>query len=241
MLRAARYAGLGLAALIIIVAAFAVATMRPGDPALWPPAAAEESVDIFVVSHGYHAGLVLPRDAVAESAGRQGHAALLAVTQRFAPYTFLEIGWGDEGFYTSVPDIASLDAVTAARALFMPGNKSVLHIVGLTETPQQAFASSQIVKVRLSRDGFDAMLRSLDASFARADTSLQPQVLGQGLYGPSLFYRATGTFNILHVCNHWVATQLATAGLPTAPVVATLPVGLLLDLKWRAGAEQVPR
>jgi hypothetical protein len=49
------------------------------------------------------------------------------------------------------------------------------------------------------------------------------------------------TFNIFNDCNHWVARLLSAAGLPTAPVLATLPQGLLLDLKLRAGLVPLPR
>jgi hypothetical protein len=79
------------------------------------------------------------------------------------------------------------------------------------------------------------MLRALDASFVRRGEPPAPQVLGQGLYGPSLFYRAVDNFHLFNVCNHWVARMLSAAGIRTAPVLATLPAGLLLDLKWRSG------
>ena len=62
-----------------------------------------------------------------------------------------------------------------------------------------------------------------------------PVELGVGIYGPSLFYRARGEFSILNVCNHWVARLLDAAGVPTPPLLDTLPLGLTLDLRWRAG------
>jgi hypothetical protein len=40
----------------------------------------------------------------------------------------------------------------------------------------------------------------------------------------------------LRLCNHWLADLLDAAGVPTAPVVATLPPGLLADLRWRSAA-----
>jgi hypothetical protein len=36
------------------------------------------------------------------------------------------------------------------------------------------------------------------------------------------------------VCNHWIAGLLDAAGVPTSPVLATLPYGLILDLRWRS-------
>jgi hypothetical protein len=80
----------------------------------------------------------------------------------------------------------------------------------------------------------------LDATFARKGPDGGVEELGRGLYGHSLFYRAVGSFNVLRVCNHWIADLLDQAGVPTAPVLATMPQGLLWDLTWRAGAVPLP-
>ena len=242
MRRAARTIGLGLAAIVFLLGVVTVITARPGDASLWPPAAGAPAAEIFVVSQGqgYHAGIALSTARLAEVAGQQGNGALIAVAQRFSSYPFIEFGWGDEGFYTSVPDTASLTAGFALRALFLPGNASVLHVVGLSDTPRRIFPSADIVRIELSEAGLARMLQRLEKAFLRNGEPLAPQVLGKGLYGPSLFYRANGSFHIFNVCNHWVANLLSAAGLPIAPVLATLPAGLFLDLKWRSGASHLP-
>jgi uncharacterized protein (TIGR02117 family) len=224
----------GLSAVAAIFVAATLLTLRSGDRALYPVAAGDPAVSVFVVSHGYHAGIVLPRAVLADAASRRGYASLVAVSTRFAAYPFLEMGWGDEGFYRSVPTIASLSVAMAARALFMPGNPSVMHVVGLSYPPRGAFPAADIIALDLSADGFERMLSRIDATFAPADGG-PVEDAGAGLYGPSRFYRARGTFNVFHVCNHWLADVLDAAGVPTAPVLATLPPGLFLDLEWRAG------
>ena len=240
MRRTARFVGLGLAVAVTILSLAAVVTARSGDPSLWPPAPGSPTVDVFVVSHGYHAGIAISTARVAEVASQHGYAALIAITQRFAGYPFIEVGWGDEGFYSSVSDAGSLTIGLAMRALFQPGNASVLHVVGVSDTPRQTFPSADIVRVSVSEKAFVRMMRELDKSFARSAPSLLPQVLGKGLYGPSLFYRANGSFHIFNVCNHWVAHLLSVAGLPTAPVLAIVPAGLFFDLKWRSGIGLLP-
>ena len=235
MRRLARTAGWGLAGVVVLLIAATIFTARRGDPALWPPAPGAATVEVQLVSHGYHAGIGLPRAAVAAMAGREGYGALIAVTQRFAAYPWIETGWGDEGFYRSVPDAASLTIPLALRALFRPGNASVMHVVGLSDRPPQIFRSSDVVSIQLTDEGFNRLLERLDAGFTRTLTGSQPEELGAGLYGPSLFYRATDTFHIFNVCNHWVARLLSASGVPTAPVLAILPQGLMLDLKWRSG------
>jgi uncharacterized protein (TIGR02117 family) len=236
----AKWIGWGILGTIIMLLAVAVLTARPGDPALWPPRPGGAAAEVFVVSHGYHAGIVVRRGAAAELAGRQGNQALLFAMQRFATYQWLEIGWGDETFYRSVPDASSATFSQAARALFRPGNPSVVHIVGLKESPRVSFPNSEIVRIDLSANGFGHMLDRLDASIARAGENGTPEDLGAGLYGPSKFFRGVDSFHVFNLCNHWVARLLAAAGIPTAPVLATLPQGLFLDLKLRAGLLPMP-
>jgi uncharacterized protein (TIGR02117 family) len=236
MRRWARRIDLCLIVLAVLLAAAAVLTARTGDPKLYPPPAGAPGVEVFIVSHGYHAGIVLPRASTADIAGTVGHHALSAVASRFGAYPWLEIGWGDEGFYTSVPTIGSLTVPLALRALFRPGNPTVVHVVGVAQHPRQTFPNVDIVRLRLGAAGFAQLLRRLDATFARDQGGLV-EPMGPGLYGPSLFYRGVGAFHLFNVCNHWIADLLDAAGVPTAPLLATLPFGLLADLKRRAGAE----
>ena len=220
----------------VVVLAFGLLgalTIRSGDPSLYP-ARTGEGVGILLVSNGYHTGLILPRDDVAKVAGRDGRAALIAVAERFGHYDWLELGWGEDAFYREVPTVSSLNWGLALRALFRPGNASVMHVVGIEGDPYIALEGATFVPIRLSADGFARLLAGIDASFAgRANE--QPEVLGQGLYGPSLFYRAVGAFNIFNLCNHWTARRLSEAGLPVWLLAATLPRGLILDLEMRAG------
>jgi uncharacterized protein (TIGR02117 family) len=209
-----------------------VATNRPGDPALYPAEPGRE-VTILLVSNGYHTGLVLPRKAVAAVAGDRGQGALVSVAARFGHYDWIELGWGEDGFYRSVPTVAALDWRLALRALFRPGNISVMHAVGIEGDPEAPYRGSHTIRIELSQAGFDKLLAGIDASFARAENG-QPEVLGKGLYGPSLFYRGIGTFSLLNLCNHWTARRLNEAGLPVSLAAATLPQGLVLDLRLRA-------
>jgi len=227
-----------VALLAVTVAAFI--TARPADPMLWPPRPDAEAIEIYVTSNGYHSGVALPRAKLAEFASARGYPALVAVTQRFAQFDWIEFGWGDAEFYRITPTASDVSYRVALRALFWPGNKSLLHVVGIRGEVARAFTNAEFVRVPLSQGGFDQLLAKLDATFvapqggALADT-------GRGLYGPSLFYPANGTFSILRLCNHWVSDLLRAAGLPTLPVLATVPAGLMLTLRWRAGLAPEPR
>jgi uncharacterized protein (TIGR02117 family) len=241
MLRnAARRVSVSLASAALLFVAATIATARWGDRSLWPPAPGAPTTEVFIVSHGYHAGIVVPRAALVDQASRRGLSALGYIAMRFADFDQLEIGWGDEGFYREVSTAASLTMALAMRALFRPGNPSVLHVVGVNGDPRAMFTSSDLVRVDLSGAGFARLADMLDATFARGQGRFVPEELGPGLYGMSLFFRANGTFHLFHVCNHWIADLLDAAGVPTVPLLATLPSGLLLDLKWRSGLVRLP-
>jgi uncharacterized protein (TIGR02117 family) len=238
---AALRVGLGLAIVAGLLAAAVVATARPGDRALWPPPPGAATAEILIVSHGYHSGFLLSRRMLIEAGSGRDLPVLLHIAQRFAGFEWLEIGWGDERFYREVPAPASLTVALAVRALLRPGNASVLHVVGVTPDPRAFFANSDLVRVEVGRVGLERLLDKLEASLARDRGGRRPQELGPGLYGTSLFFRANGAFHLFNVCNHWVANLLDAAGVPTAPVLATLPFGLLLDLEWRSGLVRLPR
>jgi len=230
-----RRLALGSLIVIALVVTATTITARRGDHSLWPPAPGAPTTAVFVVSHGYHAGILLPREPLAEAAQRHGLDALRAVAMRFAGFDRLEIGWGDEDFYRA----GSFDAWLGIRALLRPGNPSVLHVVGVNNDPRAAFAYSDLVRIDLGEESFERVAAKVDTTFAR-DGSGAPQDLGPGLYGTSRFFRANGAFHLFNVCNHWLADLIEAAGIPTAPVLATLPAGLLLDLRWRSGLAPLP-
>ena len=229
-------AGICVALLVLlsVLAGAAYITARPADPMLWPPSPDAAKIEVVLVSNGYHAGLALPRATLAEYASERGYPALIAVTQRFAAFDWIEFGWGDREFYQSVPTVRDISLPVALRALFSPGNTAVLHVVGITGDPARVFTAGELVRIPLSRGGFERMLQQLDATFVPPQAGALPD-LGRGLYGPSLFYPANGSFSAFKVCNHWIADLLGAAGLPQAPVLATLPSGLIFHLRWRAG------
>jgi broad specificity phosphatase PhoE len=74
----------------------------------------------------------------------------------------------------------------------------------------------------------------VDRSFALGpDGAPQAQAVA---HGPGEQFFASGeAFSGLHLCNHWAAETLNAAGLAVTPVLDTVPAGLVLDLKLRAG------
>jgi uncharacterized protein (TIGR02117 family) len=220
-----------VAALLAALVAVGLATAGAGDLRLFPPPAGASTVEVAIVDHGYHAGLVV-RTADLSRLAAAGEPVLAALQARFAAYPWLEIGWGDGAFYRLAPALSDVTVEMAIAALSGSNEDSVLHVVGLEAEPARSFPASDVQTVRLSADGFRALGRRLAVTFAR-DAAGQPEVIGPGLYGPSLFFRAEGRYSLLETCNHWVAGLVAAAGLKISPVPATLSGGLLAELRWR--------
>ena len=173
---------------------------------LYPPALNAPVERVWVVDHGWHTGLVLGRSSIPPG--------LLPEQDDFPAAQYLEFGWGDADFYRA----RDAGVALAIRAAFL-SKASVLHVAGLPEPPEQAFAADDVVEIRLSRLGFEALARFVDGSFDREGQRVAPP-RGPGLYGDSAFYTARGHYHLLYTCNTWIADALRAAGLPITPVYA---------------------
>jgi uncharacterized protein (TIGR02117 family) len=176
------------------------------------PAPADQPADaIYVVSHGWHAGLVLPAQAVVSWP-----------SSRDAPRAqHVEVGWGERDFYMQ-PDPGWWLAV---EAVLVP-NESALHVVWLNAPVRDFFRSSEILEVRLTPDGMGRLSRHIAGSFAHTSNGAAVD-LGPGLYGSSRFYLSRERYHAFNTCNVWVARALREAGCPISPAF-TLTVDELL-------------
>jgi uncharacterized protein (TIGR02117 family) len=207
---------------------------QPADASLYP--AKTDAVIVHVVDHGYHSGLIISRSGLADLAKEHGLMRLSAVLGVFEAFETVEIGWGEDHFYRSVPQ-ASLAALPhVLRAMFNPANRSVVHVVGMTGAPEQFFNASSLLEVSISKEGLKRLSFAIDAEL-QVSLSGEVSPLGPGLYGPSGFFAGTSRYHLLNTCNHWVGQMLARAGLPYAPVEATFSSGLFYDLKRRSAAK----
>lgn len=201
---------------------------RESNPDIYP-ASPGKGHQVYVIDHGLHAGLILPVAFITASPGQYPQlATMLAYTPDAA---WLEIGWGDKGFYQN----GSFDRISLsmmARAMFIP-TPSVIHAVGFIPVPPAAFPHSDMVSLRLSETGLKAMLIDIEATL-----DIQPGITPlPGLYGDSRFFRANGNYHMFQICNHRIAQWLSAAGVPVNISLASWPGLLRMDLISRAGAQ----
>jgi len=168
--------------------------------ALPPPKEANPVRDqsVYVVSHGWHTGLIVPA-AMAER-------SLPFLRERFRDATAYEFGWGDKGFYMA-------DEITTKitlKAMFW-ADGSVVHVVALYEDPSLCFPRSEKALVKLSAAELENLGRFLDSSFQRNQKG-EVKSLKTGLYGDSQFYEGIGRYHAMNTCNKWTAKGLRSGG-----------------------------
>lgn len=192
--------------LVLVLSSGAVAMLAAWPAAMpdrYPPAAgAPDNHLVWVVSHGWHTGLVIDRAAA--------RGVLVALDDAFPDARFLEIGWGDEGFYTA-PD-GAITAGLALEAMFS-SRGAVVHVVGLSAPPAAVFPGAEIAPLVVSHAGFRAMLAAMGESFRR-DHAGHGIALRRGLYGDSQFFMGMGRYFLLYTCNSWTASMLRETGCP---------------------------
>ena len=170
------------------------------------PSEDEPRKTIYLVSHGWHAGIVLPRTDIPDSIWR--------VSMDFSDADYLEVGWGDSEYYqTPEPDIGLI-----LKAALLPTD-SVLHIVGFSGAVPVYFPYSEIIRIELPAAGFEHLVRTIAASFARDETG-RVKSFGPGLYGNSRFYLSGERYHLSNTCNVWTARALRSAGLAITPARA---------------------
>ena len=184
---------------------------------MYPPAPNAPTEPVWVVDHGWHAGLVVARSSIPRG--------LLPEQDDFPVARYLEVGWGDVDFYRA-PDPGVALAIRAS----VVSRASVVHVVGLSMRPEDIASGRDVVEIRLSRPGFEALARFVDDGFDREGQRRAP-VVGGGLYGTGAFYPAHGRYHLLNTCNTWVARALRAAGVPITPVYAMTSGNLMWQVR----------
>lgn len=158
---------------------------------------------LFVVSHGWHTGLIIPASYLNQS--------IPDLKARFGDAAYYEIGWGDKGFYQSQEITTGL----TLQAMFW-SEGAILHVVAVPDSPSQYFGQSEVVGTCLTNKQISSLATFVANSFAH-DARGQVVRLKQGIYGNSQFYDGEGRYYLLNTCNKWTAKGLQSAGVDISP------------------------
>lgn len=159
---------------------------------------------LYVVSHGWHTGFVIPANAI--------QYRLPVLKQRFNDAAYIEFGWGDKGFYQAQHITARL----TLQALFWP-SESVIHAVAVPSDVKYYFSNSQVDTLYVTDAELSQLISFIVASFA-LDNQANIIKLKKGIYGDSQFYQGVGSYYVMNTCNKWTAKGLKSMGMSIWPV-----------------------
>lgn len=181
-----------------------------------PQADAIQSHHVYVVSHGWHAGLIVPARAV--------NHAVPDLAARFGDIAWYELGWGDKGFYQSQEITTGL---TLQAMLWSEG--AVMHVVAIPGSPLKYFAGEELIGTCLTDHEFESLTQFIADSFVR-DGEGDAISLRPGMYGNSQFYNGVGRYALFNTCNKWTAKALRSAGLDITPTFNLTSESVMSDL-----------
>ena len=178
---------------VMIMAFKAYDSLRPWTNV---PSSKANEEEIYLVSHGWHAGIVI--------SGSNLSPELAFLEDHFGQNSFYEIGWGDKGFYQA----ENVTTTLAVKAFLWPTD-SVMHVAALQKSPFAVFSESEIVPMKIAKSGFENLQAQLAASFKKENSTAVKTK--NGLYGNSLFFKGKGYYYLTNTCNTWTARMLKTS------------------------------
>ncbi|QWV93952.1 DUF2459 domain-containing protein [Geomonas oryzisoli] len=202
---------------LLVVLLWAVLGCTAGTKWHYLPATRGEERSIYVIAHGWHAGIALPAEELGEELG--------FVKEYLRPGRYYEFGWGEAEFYQA-------DKVTASiflKAVF-GRNPSVMHVFSMPVAPTEQFPGADLVELTLSKTGLKHLKDNLRASF-KLDPAQRPYPLKGGPRAEYRFFKAEGDYLITHTCNTWTAKMLASGGVPMDTVFTLRSAGVMRQVK----------
>jgi uncharacterized protein (TIGR02117 family) len=199
-----RRMGVALGALLLLYfGAALIGSLIPRN-ADWqaPP----QGITIYIVSNGYHSGLLLPVSAAGEDLSLMVRPTDLADPR--AAGNYLLFGWGDRDFYLNTPSLADVRPSTAVSALVGSG-RTLVHVDHLT-SPDELVDPRPI---RLTPAAYVRLTRFIRASIQRGSDGHPVAIAGYD--ATDIFYEAMGHYSALTTCNVWTSDALAAAGVRT--------------------------
>ena len=207
-----------LAGIALVMFSVAACSGKP-EPVEPGPALPGETraYQLFVVSHGWHTGLIVPGNFLTH--------AIPELKERFGDAAYYEIGWGDKGFYQA----REITARLTLQAMFW-SESAIMHVVAVPADVQRYFAQSEVLRTCLTQGQMSSLSTFVSKSLAR-DSQGKVVRLTQGIYGNSQFYGGEGRYHLLNTCNTWTAKGLQSAGLDLSPSLHLLSGSVMASVR----------
>jgi len=172
----------------------------------------KQSIEIYLKNNGVHADFIFPIKSKHKDWSDE-----FAIENTIAKDTnsrYLQVGWGDKGFYFNVSDWDSLtfrDVYTAAFAL----NESALHVKFLRNVNISKKKDRECVKLHITPNQYNKLIKYVEETIERDSKNKSIHIDNITTYGPrDSFYEANGRYSLFHSCNTWINVGLKEASLP---------------------------
>jgi uncharacterized protein (TIGR02117 family) len=187
-----------------------------------PEVAVADDAFVYVIERGWHTDIGLPVEEIA------GPLAILE--EGFPGVRVLTFGFGERQFVVN-----RKETFGAMLTALLP-SQSALLMTALRATPQEAFGSTNVVVLSISRADLARIEARLWQEFELSPSG-EPVRLADGPYLGSVFYAARDTYFGLYTCNTWTADTLRAGGVPM-PATGVLFSGQVMGMARWIGARQ---
>lgn len=170
---------------------------------LYPENADERTIPLYIVSHGWHAGIAIEREYIQH---------LLPDHTHIPDSKILKFGWGDYRYYSD----SNAGFWLMMRAAMLP-TRSTIHVVGMNIPIERYFFSSRIIRIQITTEGAEELGKFISDRFYR-NSEGEVQFQTDGLYTNSAFFRAKGLYYMPKTSNVWTARALRKTGYPITPI-----------------------
>jgi len=138
-------------------------------------------------------------------------------------YKYLSFGWGDRAFMLETATSATVNPVTAFKALFLP-TPSTVQVESYGVVPRNLETKC----VKISGANYQRMVNFIKNSFLLDATGNKIKI-SCGYDNTDCFYEAKSSYSILRTCNDWTAEALQKADVNT-PLWSTLSSAIMFHL-----------
>lgn len=134
-------------------------------------------------------------------------------------FEYINIGWGDKGFFLDTPQWSKLKVSTAINAAFLP-SATAMHVT----YSSKPIASRTCLAVYLSKKEYSKLTHFIQTTFQLID-NCPILIKGKGYSPADNFYEANGSYHMFQTCNSWTNSALKKANIPTS-IYAFFPNGV---------------
>jgi hypothetical protein len=154
---------------------------------------------VYVVDQDWHTNIGIPVEEL--------DGDLRLYRDEFPGARVIVFGYGKKTFFTAPPETISEYFLGP-----IPG-PAVIQIFGLRVMPNDAYAPSDVMTLKLPSGGSKALSEYIWKDLAK-DIFGKPVLVAHSTNPDGLFYAAQSEYNFLHTCNTWIASALQQTGLP---------------------------